>query len=72
MPTKSPLVPPVDKTVAQHNALINARFSFVPLEMRLFISLPTRIESRDEQFQEHFVPMTEIIHERTGALRMRK
>jgi hypothetical protein len=57
MPTKSPLVPPVDKTVAQHNALINARFSF---------------ESRDEQFQEHFVPMTEIIHERTGALRMRK
>ena len=67
MPTKSPLVPSVDKTVAQHNALINARFSFVPLEMRLFISLLTRIEAGDEQFREHFVPMAEIIHERTGG-----
>lgn len=67
MPTKSPLVPIVDKTVAQHNALINARFSFVPLEMRLFISLLTRIEPGDEQFREHFVPMAEIIHERTGG-----
>jgi len=66
MPTKSPLVP-IDKTVAQHNALINARFSFVPLEMRLFISLLTRIEPADEQFREHFVPLAEIIHERTGG-----
>lgn len=67
MPTKSPLIPTVDKTVAQHNALINARFSFVPLEMRLFISLLTRIELTDEHFCEHFVPMAEIIHERTGG-----
>jgi len=67
MPTKSPLVPVIDKTVAQHNALINARFSFVPLEMRLFISLLTRIEPGDEQFREHFVPMAEIIYERTGG-----
>ncbi|GAB2470048.1 hypothetical protein GCM10011375_40810 [Hymenobacter qilianensis] len=67
MPTKSPLIPAVDKTVAQHNALINSRFSFVPLEMRLFISLLTRIEPGDEQFREHFVPMAEIIHERTGG-----
>ncbi|OUJ67759.1 replication initiation protein [Hymenobacter crusticola] len=49
-----------DKIVTQHNALINARFSFVPLQMRLFLALLARIEFDDTSFREHFVPFSEI------------
>ena len=49
-----------DKIVTQHNALINARFSFVPLQMRLFLALLARIEFDDTDFREHFVPFSEI------------
>ncbi|UOQ69898.1 replication initiation protein [Hymenobacter volaticus] len=49
-----------DKIVTQHNALINARFSFVPLQMRLFLALLARIEFEDTDFREHFVPFSEI------------
>jgi plasmid replication initiation protein len=50
----------LDKIVTQHNALINARFSFVPLQMRLFLALLARIEFDDTDFREHFVPFSEI------------
>jgi hypothetical protein len=56
-----------DKLVAQHNALVNARFSFVPLQMRLFLALLSRIEFNDVDFKEHFVPASELVFERHGG-----
>jgi len=56
-----------EKIVAQHNALINARFSFVPLQMRLFLSLLARIEFEDADFKEHFVPVSELVFDRRGG-----
>lgn len=56
-----------DKVVAQHNALVNARFSFVPLQMRLFLALLSRIEFNDVDFGEHFVPFNELVFERHGG-----
>ena len=56
-----------DKTVAQHNALINARFSFVPLQMRLFLGLLSRINYDDTDFKEHFVPLSELVFDRRGG-----
>ncbi|HEX8329021.1 MAG TPA: replication initiation protein [Hymenobacter sp.] len=53
--------------VAQHNALINARFSFVPLQMRLFLSLLSRIDFDDTDFQEHFVPLSELVNKLDGG-----
>ena len=57
----------LDKTVAQHNALINARFSFVPLQMRLFLGLLSRIGHDDTDFKEHFVPLNELVFNRRGG-----
>ena len=57
----------LDKTVAQHNALINARFSFVPLQMRLFLGLLSRISQNDTDFKEHFVPLNELVFDRRGG-----
>jgi plasmid replication initiation protein len=56
-----------DKIVAQHNALINARFSFLPLQMRLFLALLARIEFEDADFKEHFVPVSELVFDRRGG-----
>jgi plasmid replication initiation protein len=56
-----------DKLVAQHNALVNARFSFAPLQMRLFLALLSRIEFNDVDFKEHFVPANELVFERHGG-----
>jgi plasmid replication initiation protein len=56
-----------DKLVAQHNALVNARFSFAPLQMRLFLALLSRIEFNDVDFKEHFVPASELVFERHGG-----
>ena len=56
-----------DKRVAQHNALINARFSFVPLQMRLFVALLSRIDFDDVDFKEHFIPLEELVFERRGG-----
>lgn len=56
---------PASKTtavVAQHNALVNARFSFAPMQMRLFIALLTRIDFNDEEFQPQFIPFEELLH----------
>ena len=59
--------PTPDKRVAQHNALINARFSFVPLQMRLFVALLSRIDFEDVDFKEHFIPLDELVFERRGG-----
>jgi plasmid replication initiation protein len=56
-----------EKLVAQHNALVNARFSFAPLQMRLFLALLSRIEFNDVDFKEHFVPASELVFERHGG-----
>lgn len=53
--------------VAQHNALINARFSFLPLQMRLFLALLARIEFEDTDFQEHLIPLSELVFDRRGG-----
>jgi len=56
---------PASKTtsvVAQHNALVNARFSFAPMQMRLFIALLARIDFNDEEFQPQFIPFEELLH----------
>ena len=58
---------PAAKIVAQHNALINARFNFVPLQMRLFLALLSRIKFEDTDFKEHFIPANELIFERHGG-----
>lgn len=56
-----------DKIVAQHNALVNARFSFVPLQMRLFLALLSRISLDDTEFKEHVIPVSELLFERHGG-----
>lgn len=53
--------------MAQHNALVNARFSFVPLQMRLFLALLARIRFDDVDFKEHFIPASELVFERHGG-----
>lgn len=50
-----------DKIVAQHNALVNARFTFDPLQMRLFLALLGRIEFEDVDFKEHLIPFSELV-----------
>jgi plasmid replication initiation protein len=63
-------IPPdqnADKIVAQHNALVNARFSFVPLQMRLFLALLSRIRFDDVEFKEHVIPVSELVFERHGG-----
>ncbi|TGE13818.1 replication initiation protein [Hymenobacter elongatus] len=55
------------RIVAQHNALINARFSFEPLQMRLFLSLLARIEYEDSDFKEHVIPIREIFFQPEGG-----
>lgn len=53
--------------IKQHNALINASFNLITLEMRLFVSLLARIRPDDESFQYHFVHTRELIPERSGG-----
>lgn len=69
MPPASTLVPMDNnaRIVAQHNALINARFSFEPLQMRLFLSLLARIEYEDADFKEHVIPIREIFFQPEGG-----
>ena len=64
---KTPLKQNADKIVAQHNALVNARFSFVPLQMRLFLALLARISLDDTEFKEHVIPVSELLFERHGG-----
>ena len=64
---KTPPDQNADKIVAQHNALVNARFSFVPLQMRLFLALLSRIRFDDTEFKEHVIPVSELVFERHGG-----
>ena len=64
---KTPSKQNADKIVAQHNALVNARFSFVPLQMRLFLALLSRISLDDTEFKEHIIPVSELLFERHGG-----
>lgn len=64
---KAPPKQNADKIVAQHNALVNARFSFVPLQMRLFLALLSRISLDDTEFKEHIIPVSELLFERHGG-----
>lgn len=64
---KTPPKQNADKIVAQHNALVNARFSFVPLQMRLFLALLSRISLDDTEFKEHIIPVSELLFERHGG-----
>lgn len=64
---KTPPDQNADKIVAQHNALVNARFSFVPLQMRLFLALLSRIRFDDNEFKEHVIPVSELVFERHGG-----
>ena len=64
---KTPHKQNTDKIVAQHNALVNARFSFVPLQMRLFLALLSRISLDDTEFKEHVIPVSELLFERHGG-----
>lgn len=64
---KTPPDQNADKIVAQHNALVNARFSFVPLQMRLFLALLSRIRLDDAEFKEHVIPVSELVFERHGG-----
>ena len=64
---KKPPQQNADKIVAQHNALVNARFSFVPLQMRLFLALLARISLDDTEFKEHVIPVSELLFERHGG-----
>ncbi|MGI4734433.1 MAG: replication initiation protein [Janthinobacterium lividum] len=64
---KTPPDQNTDKIVAQHNALVNARFSFVPLQMRLFLALLSRIRFDDTEFKEHVIPVSELVFERHGG-----
>jgi plasmid replication initiation protein len=64
---KTPPKQNADKIVAQHNALVNARFSFVPLQMRLFLALLSRISLDDTEFKEHVIPVSELLFERHGG-----
>lgn len=64
---KTPPDQNADKIVAQHNALVNARFSFVPLQMRLFLALLSRIQFDDVEFKEHVIPVSELVFERHGG-----
>ncbi len=47
--------------LAQHNALINARFSMIPLQMRLFVSMLARQDFGQTEFRSHLIPIKELI-----------
>lgn len=52
--------PEAPQLVAQHNALVNARFSFSVLETRLFLALLSRVNRRDPNFSVCRIPVLEL------------
>ena len=50
-----------NQQLAQHNALINARFSMIPLQMRLFVSMLARQDFGQSEFRSHLIPIKELI-----------
>ena len=52
--------PEIQPLVIQHNALVNARFSFSTLETRLFLALLLRISRGDTTFALFRIPVKEL------------
>lgn len=53
--------------LAQHNALINARFSMLPLQMRLFVAMLARQDFNQAEFREHFIPIGDLLLDNRGG-----
>lgn len=53
--------------LAQHNALINARFSMLPLQMRLFVAMLAQQDFDQTDFREHFIPIGELLLDNRGG-----
>ena len=56
-----------NQQLAQHNALINARFSMIPLQMRLFVSMLARQDFGQTEFRSHLIPIKELILDSQGG-----
>lgn len=56
-----PDTPTPSKLLVQRNDLVNARFGFTTLEMRLFMAMLSRIRREDTEFHEVLIPVREII-----------
>ena len=56
-----------NQQLAQHNALINARFSMIPLQMRLFVSMLARQDFGQTEFRRHLIPIKELILDSQGG-----
>ena len=56
-----------NQQLAQHNALINARFSMIPLQMRLFVSMLARQDFGQTEFRSHLIPIKELILDSHGG-----
>ena len=57
----------MSQQLTQHNALVNASFSLLPVQMRLFMSLLSRTNFTDELMQEQFIPCAELVSGRGGT-----
>lgn len=57
----------LNQQLAQHNALINARFSMIPLQMRLFVSMLARQDFGQTEFRSHLIPIKELILDSQGG-----
>ena len=66
MTLPSPPLPTGVPLVVQHNALINARFLFGPLETRLFLHLLGRVGRNDTHFSLCRVEVSELMGESTS------
>jgi hypothetical protein len=53
--------------LAQHNALINARFSMLPLQMRLFVAMLAQQDFDQAEFREHFIPIGDLLLDNRGG-----
>lgn len=58
---------PETQILAQHNALINARFSMLPLQMRFFVAMLARQDFEQADFREHFIPIGEMLLDNRGG-----
>ncbi|MDF7815355.1 replication initiation protein [Hymenobacter sp. YC55] len=56
-----------DTQLAQHNALINARFSMLPLQMRLFVAMLAQQDFDQTDFREHFIPIGDLLLDNRGG-----
>ena len=47
--------------------MVNARFNFVPLQTRFFLTLLSRVQLDDVEFKEQVIPVSELVFERHGC-----